>query len=75
MDRPETALHDVAWMARRLGRSADWVRRAANRGDLPHHRDGRYLRFTEQDVEAYLTSIAVPAMSLGRSKPRQRRTA
>lgn len=64
-----TVLHDAAWMAARLGKSEDWVRRAANRGELPHHRTGRNLRFTETDLADYLAQTAVPAR-MGRSRPR-----
>lgn len=63
-------LHNAAWMAERLDRSEDWVRRAANRGELPHRRDGRRLRFTEADLEAYLEQIAVPSR-MGRSRPKK----
>lgn len=70
-----SALHDAAWMAGRIGRTEDWVRRAANRGDLPHHRVGRSLRFTDQDVTDFLDMTAVPARSMGRSRPGRRRAA
>lgn len=65
-----TVLHDAKWMAGQLDRSEDWVRRAANRGELAHRRDGRRLRFTEGDVESYVQQIAIPS-HMGRSKPRK----
>lgn len=69
------ALHDVTWMAAKLNRSEDWIRRAANRGDLPCHRIGRSLRFTEQDLADVLDATAVPARSIGRSRPKAHRKA
>lgn len=71
LNRDRPVWHNAAWMARQLDRSEDWVRRAANRGELPHRRDGRRLRFTEDDVTTYLEQTAVPSR-MGRSRPKGR---
>lgn len=72
----EPVWHDAAWAARRLGRSEDWVRRSAQKGLLPHHKDGRYLRFTEGDIAEYLERTRVaPVEHMGRSRRSRRRRA
>lgn len=70
-------------MAARLGHSPDWWQRRASARLVPHHRDGRRVWFTEDDVTAYLAQTAVapdrddPLRSqTGRSRAtRTRRTA
>lgn len=44
----------VADVAKRLGKSERWVKRAANAGTIGHVRIGRDLRFTEDDVQAFI---------------------
>lgn len=46
-------------MAARLGHSADWWQRRAAAKTVPHHRDGRRVWFTEDDITAYLAQTAV----------------
>lgn len=70
-----SVFHDATWMAERIGKSEDWVRRAANRGDIPHHRVSRSLCFTEEDLEEVKRLTAVPARSMGRSRTARRRAA
>lgn len=49
-----TPLMDVTEVAHVLRISTKTVRRRVNDGSLPHHRIGRHLRFTPEDVETYL---------------------
>jgi excisionase family DNA binding protein len=49
------AVNEVAAL---LGLSEYQVRAEHRRGILPARRAGRFLRFTEADLEAYLTRIA-----------------
>lgn len=46
--------HDAAWFAARTGLKESWVRRHA--ATLPHHRIGRFLRFSEDSVTEFLES-------------------
>lgn len=41
-----------------LGVPESWVREHARTGDLPHRRIGKHLRFTEDDVAAYVAASA-----------------
>lgn len=53
--------HDAAWFAARTGLKESWVRRHA--ASLPHHRVGRFLRFSEQSVAEFLESTRQDAAS------------
>lgn len=48
------ALYDVEAAAAYLDRRAEWVAKAARRGDIPGSKVGRYWRFTEADLAEYL---------------------
>ena len=43
-------------VAEQLQVSDEWVRECARRGDLPSVKLGRYRRFTQDDVDAYIAS-------------------
>jgi excisionase family DNA binding protein len=45
--------------ADRLGMKESRLRKLAQAGKIPHHRDGRFLRFTEDDLAAYVESTRV----------------
>lgn len=69
-------------MAVRLGHSADWWKRRAADRTVPHHRDGRKVWFTEDDVATYLELTAVAPQRVdplrsqtSRSRAAQRRGA
>lgn len=49
----------VAEAAQRLGKSTDWLQRAARRGDVPSRKVGRDRRFTDQDLADYLERVRV----------------
>lgn len=51
-----TTLMTPAEFAARIGMKEDWVRRHVS--NIPHRRVGRFLRFTEADLEAYIASTA-----------------
>lgn len=42
----------IAWFCEQVGKSRSWV--LANLDDIPHHRIGRSIRFTEADLAEYL---------------------
>ena len=44
-------------VAERLGVSRDWVWAHARAGRIPHIRLGRYRRFREEAVEAWVTQL------------------
>ncbi|HUX37415.1 MAG TPA: helix-turn-helix domain-containing protein [Rectinemataceae bacterium] len=44
-----------------LNLSPKTLRREIARGNLPYHRAGKIILFTDEDISAYLSSIAVPA--------------
>lgn len=41
-----------------------WVREAARSGAIPHHKIGRYVRFRESDVLAWLDTCHQPGRSV-----------
>lgn len=48
----------------------------ARQGRMPHHKVGRAIRFTVEDLTEYVESTAVPAVGSGRSaRSRKRRAA
>lgn len=47
----------VAEAAQRLGVSEQWLRDNAVKGVVPSHKVGRYRRFTEADLAAYLERV------------------
>lgn len=53
--------------------SADRIRYLARKKLIPHRREGRYVKFTHQDLEDYAESIKVPATDMRRSNPRNRK--
>lgn len=61
-------------VAERLHMSVDRVRRMAQRGEMPHHKDGRFLKFTEQNIADYIAATYVPAVDTRRSNPHNRKT-
>ena len=55
------ALLSVSGAAEHLGVSIPTVRRLLRDGALPHHRIGDRVVFTDEDLSAFLASVAVPA--------------
>jgi hypothetical protein len=49
--------HGAAWFAEQIGEKEDWVRRHSR--SLPRHRVGRFLRFTEANVQEYVEQTRV----------------
>lgn len=45
---------DVMQAAEILGVSREWVYKLAGRGELPHYRLGRSIRFRRSELEAFL---------------------
>jgi excisionase family DNA binding protein len=61
----------------RLGIPETKVRAEARAGRFPHHKIGRYRRFSADQVEAYLRLTAVRAardLAIGESSSRRRTT-
>jgi excisionase family DNA binding protein len=54
-------LYDVSQAAKELGISPISVRRKVRTKELPHRRIGNLIRFTPEDLAAYLEAAAVPA--------------
>lgn len=54
--------YNVSWFAEQIGKSADWVRR--NLDDIPHHRVGHSIRFTDSDLDRYLRQTAVDSLAM-----------
>lgn len=65
---PMLTTDDVAGI---LGMSPSWVTDAACAGKIPARKVGRYWRFTEADVTAYIESIA-PATATPITRRRRR---
>lgn len=47
----------------------------ARQGLMPHHKVGRSIRFTDDDLVAFVAATAVPATGSGRSKGSRKRKA
>jgi excisionase family DNA binding protein len=65
-------------VAERLGMRTDWVWAQARAGRIPHVRLGRYRRFREAAVEAWLRDLetggsVLPAATRSRPVPLRRR--
>ena len=54
-------LYTIQDAARELGISPISVRRKIRAAELPHRRIGSLIRFTPEDLAAYLEAAAVPA--------------
>ena len=54
-------LYTIKEAAKELGISPISVRRKVRMAELPHRRIGSLIRFTPDDLIAYLESAAVPA--------------
>lgn len=57
---------DIDGLADLLGVSRSWVRDKVTARELPHHRPGRHVRFTPEDVEAIAALTSEPV----RAEPR-----
>jgi hypothetical protein len=62
--------HDKHWMAEQLGKTVDWIGRHLD--DIPHHRIGASVRFTDADLAEYLRQTAVEP-NVMRASARSRR--
>ena len=63
-------LVDAAEIAARLGVPKTWVLESARSGAIPHVRLGRYVRFDEGDVDAWVASCKNPGRTIRlRSRP------
>jgi hypothetical protein len=61
--------HDVAETARLLRKSKSWIYKQVAAGNLPHHRQGVSIYFTDGDIRDILAAAARPA-----TKPKTRAT-
>jgi excisionase family DNA binding protein len=59
-------------VAERLGVSREWVWAEARAGRIPHVPLGRYRRFREEAIDAWLRSLEVPGVTNGRPSPDRR---
>lgn len=55
----DARLFTPAEVAARLGKSPEWWRKQAAAKRVPHSRHGRSIRFSEDDITAYLEQIQV----------------
>jgi excisionase family DNA binding protein len=51
---------DYAGVADRLGVSVKFAKRMKERGDVPHYKFGRLVRFRVEDIDAYAERSRVP---------------
>ena len=58
------AVRDIPTVAAHLGVSTSTVRRLLADGVLPHHRIGKRIVFTSDDLEKFLSACAKPARSV-----------
>jgi excisionase family DNA binding protein len=54
-------LYTITEAGKELGISAISVRRKVRAGELPHRRIGNLIRFTPDDLTAYIEAAKVPA--------------
>ncbi len=60
-DTPQRLLN-IDELAELLGVKRGWVRDKVTARQLPHHRIGRHVRFTAEDVEAIVAAAAEPVV-------------
>ena len=66
--------HDLTWFCEQIGKSRSWV--LANLDDIPHHRFGRSVRFTDRDLTDYLEQTQYQAAAyMVTTGPKRRRSA
>jgi excisionase family DNA binding protein len=53
-------LREARYIADLLGVKESWVREHTRSGEVPHVRLGRYVRYREGDVLAWVASLATP---------------
>jgi excisionase family DNA binding protein len=63
---------DVERAAERYGLTADALRKRAQRGQLPHVRDGRRLLFERRALDSALESATIPGENANGRAPRKR---
>jgi excisionase family DNA binding protein len=68
-------LVDAKHIAALLGVPLSWVRDHTRSGEIPHVPLGRYVRYREQDVLAWVEALAQPGRATGRERYDQRRKA
>lgn len=68
------ALLTAAEAAPLLGVTEARIRKMAQRREIGHRKDGRFLRFTQADLDDYVASTAVPRAGLVTTRPRARKS-
>lgn len=58
-------LYTLAETSERLGLSVTTIRRRIGDGTMPHHRVGKFIRFSADDLQAYVESTAVRSSARG----------
>lgn len=68
-------LHDAAAVRRILGEavSEDWLKRKAGRGEIPHTRIGRSVRWSDADIERLIAENFCDPADYGRKPKRKPR--
>lgn len=51
--------YPITWFCEQIGKSRSWV--LAHLDDIPHHRIGHSVRFTDGDLSAYLDQTSYEA--------------
>jgi excisionase family DNA binding protein len=60
---PGPLLVGTADAAKRLGVSYIWLKREVSAGRVQHTRHGRLVKFSEDDLAAFITARKVPAVN------------
>jgi excisionase family DNA binding protein len=66
-------LLDAKAVSEWLGVPESWVRESTRSGAMPHLRLGRYVRFRQADVEAWLEMCKQPGRAIALRKEARRR--
>jgi excisionase family DNA binding protein len=65
---PINGLYTIDEAARRLHLRPTWLYERTRRNAIPHHRFGKYIRFTDADLDAIITMASQPEPRSGASE-------
>lgn len=50
----EQELRDIDWIAKKLGVPVSWIYSRTRTNEIPHYKVGKYVRFDESEIWAWL---------------------
>jgi excisionase family DNA binding protein len=72
---PQPVLYTVEEAAEMLGVTVDFIRRRYQKGEIPHVRIGRYVKFSQANIDAIVDQFTVQPSAAPTPRRRRRRMA